>query len=458
MNGAAWRELMQTWSDDWLGVADRRWPASVRRSLWLGYKPATDRQIAQAEKRLGIELPPSYKAFLRVSDGWRNTTPFVDKLLPIREVAWFAADHPSWIDAYGGDNLSPELPTREYFSYGQEASLWFEPRHLRHTLQISAVGDAEVVLLNPDAVTADGEWEAWFFANWQPSVTRYPSFAALMRRDYAVFRQLLLNDKAVVLPSGPYAGPAAPDAPRHAAERDWDKFRRACETFDGLVARLDSQDDAERGRAAARLQGHVRGRAQAERRPDLQDTLERHARHGRESVVRQVAVLLLNGIGDEEPTRLLDLELLDDPDASVAYWALYGLHWLADARAVGPLCRVLERSDRPDMATTAASILATLGDARAIGPLAGALDAIPDEEQNPRRVAFATALAEFGESGLARLLDAFDDPRPEVRLAVVCVIDSFDDARAKQALRRAVADVDERVRARAAQTSVGRGR
>src|SRR5262249_28866812 len=32
-------------------------------------------------------------------------------------------------------------------------------------------------LLNPMVVWPDGEWEAWFFANWLPGAARYPSFA-----------------------------------------------------------------------------------------------------------------------------------------------------------------------------------------------------------------------------------------------------------------------------------------
>jgi hypothetical protein len=33
------------------------------------------------------------------------------------------------------------------------------------------------VLLNPEIVTPEGEWETWFFANWLPGATRYRSFA-----------------------------------------------------------------------------------------------------------------------------------------------------------------------------------------------------------------------------------------------------------------------------------------
>jgi hypothetical protein len=51
-------------------------------------------------------------------------------------------------------------------------------RHLPATLQVSAretVGTARY-LLNPEVTSADGEWEAFYFAHWLPGVRRYPSF------------------------------------------------------------------------------------------------------------------------------------------------------------------------------------------------------------------------------------------------------------------------------------------
>jgi hypothetical protein len=54
-------------------------------------------------------------------------------------------------------------------------------------LQISAVGDSAVYLLNPLIVGPDGVWQAWFFSNWNPGANRYPSFQEIMvaeRKDF----------------------------------------------------------------------------------------------------------------------------------------------------------------------------------------------------------------------------------------------------------------------------------
>lgn len=44
-------------------------------------------------------------------------------------------------------------------------------------------------LLNPRIVTAEGEWEAWFFAHWLPGANRYRSFWELMQGEYQNFVQ-----------------------------------------------------------------------------------------------------------------------------------------------------------------------------------------------------------------------------------------------------------------------------
>ena len=56
-------------------------------------------------------------------------------------------------------------------------------------LEISDESDSAIYLLNPEVVTAEGEWEAWLFANWLPGASRYRSFAELMEAEYRTFRE-----------------------------------------------------------------------------------------------------------------------------------------------------------------------------------------------------------------------------------------------------------------------------
>ena len=49
------------------------------------------------------------------------------------------------------------------------------------------MGLDSIYLLNPQVVTAAGEWEAWFLADYLGGADRYPSFQALMEAEYQNF-------------------------------------------------------------------------------------------------------------------------------------------------------------------------------------------------------------------------------------------------------------------------------
>jgi len=191
-----WRNLLTQWSAKILqsGMFDQELPPDVIASGWLGYPGATAAQIAQAEARLGQQLPPSYRAFLLVSNGWRITGSFIDRLWSTEEIEWFRVRHQhDWIDAWitGARSQGPLIPIsdRDYFVYGSAQSvLNIRLEYLQTALEVSEVGDSAIYLLNPQVVTAAGEWEAWFFASWLPGANRYRSFWEMMQKEYEQFR------------------------------------------------------------------------------------------------------------------------------------------------------------------------------------------------------------------------------------------------------------------------------
>ena len=194
MTAFDWPTFLREWSRELLASADiaDQLPPEVVASGWLGYPGATEEQLRQAEARLGRQLPPSYRAFLQASNGWRQTGPFIWRLWSTEEVDWFAARNREWIDAYtepAGD-LDP-VPDERYFVYDEtQDTIDFRPEYLRTALEISDRGDAAIYLLNPEIVTPEGEWEAWFLANWKPGAERYRSFRELMVAQRARFRKL----------------------------------------------------------------------------------------------------------------------------------------------------------------------------------------------------------------------------------------------------------------------------
>jgi hypothetical protein len=143
--------------------------------------------------RLGMRLPPSYRAFLKTSNGWRFPSISIFDLLPAGKLAWFRQKNQDWIDAYVGPSADlPPISDKEYFVYGaKQDCVKFRTAYLQTALQISAESDGAVVLLNPKVVTSDGEWETWFFANWLPGAVRYRSFAEWLATERKTCRKEL---------------------------------------------------------------------------------------------------------------------------------------------------------------------------------------------------------------------------------------------------------------------------
>jgi hypothetical protein len=186
-----WESFLRRWSAEWICVAGSpkgraEYPPEVREAGWLGYGPASESAIAATEVRLGVPLPPSYRRFLAVSDGWRDTSPFIYSLASAADVGWFRDvsrdTFDVWAETAGYDvNGDPE---------DQDPTIW-EPVLLSRALQISTGGDAAALLLDPHDVGPDGEWAAYFFSSWNPGLgKRHPSFAALMLSEFETFHAL----------------------------------------------------------------------------------------------------------------------------------------------------------------------------------------------------------------------------------------------------------------------------
>jgi len=184
----AWDTFLREWSAELLTSPEiaRSVPRDVRASGWLGVPGATEDQIARAEARLGATLPPSYKDFLKVSNGWRNTGLFIPRLWSAEETDWFRMRNREWVDDWmqGAEYYDQKYPTAHPPDPGDERY------HLASTLEISDVGDGAVYLLNPKVRAGDGEWEAWFFSNWNPGAVRHRSFAEMMRAERESFRNV----------------------------------------------------------------------------------------------------------------------------------------------------------------------------------------------------------------------------------------------------------------------------
>ena len=130
----------------------------------------------------------THRAFLAVTNGWHHISS-VYKLWSTDKAEWFSVRHQEdridpWVHPSGLPDSS-STTIEQHCMYGDEQDCCvFREEYLQTALEISDVGDVAIYLLNPRIVTPEGEWEAWFFANWNPGATRYRSFQEMMQAKY----------------------------------------------------------------------------------------------------------------------------------------------------------------------------------------------------------------------------------------------------------------------------------
>jgi hypothetical protein len=152
-------------------------------SHWCGLPPASEHEISRAEKHLRVILPPSYRSFLSISNGWRPFSHFVESLLPVGEVEPYSAANPEALAMIQQYYLNDDLSDKDYLDYATpEHMVALRTRYYPDCLLIGKSWGVEddMILLNPHVTSPDGEWEAIFFANWLPGNQRYRSFYDLV--------------------------------------------------------------------------------------------------------------------------------------------------------------------------------------------------------------------------------------------------------------------------------------
>jgi hypothetical protein len=342
----------------------KQYAAVAGTGEWPGNAGATEEQLSAMEKRLKVKLPPSYRAFLSSSNGWREVSHEIPLLRPVENIRWFRKEHPDWVEAYVTpmQGIEPRpISEQDYFNYANADCVNFDVRHLAQTLCVSELSDAAVLLLNPMVVWPDGEWETWFFANWLPGAIRYRSFADWMRHELAG-----LLDEPFKHTQNPGELPTVYlDSPVKANRRV--RPREKVLVLVEVLTKLGSKKNRERVKAAqqlARLGGKeaiaallnalksdsdrdVRCEA-AESLGHLRvpDTVEALIAAIDDSGVNSTAIHALSSFGDERSAQRL-LKLVEE-NGLYGCSAAYVLAKRRDARAVPILARFLTSKEPHD--------------------------------------------------------------------------------------------------------------
>jgi hypothetical protein len=142
------------------------------------FAPASVQQISSAERRLGCQLPDSYREFLLVSNGAGKLAQAHAGLLPVEQIGWFRDLEPGWVRIWSEESDS-DVSEQEHLEKANDPA-YLRRAYLAELLQIGESFDGSVYLLNPCVRTSNGEWETWDFANWYPGAYRFASFREML--------------------------------------------------------------------------------------------------------------------------------------------------------------------------------------------------------------------------------------------------------------------------------------
>ncbi|MEV4431070.1 SMI1/KNR4 family protein [Streptomyces sp. NPDC049602] len=172
-----WHEFLRGWQEEWVPCADEGDGQAV---VPLGRAGADEGVIAAAEERLGRRLPPSYREFLAVSDGWH-----VDQMAGVYQLGG-AADIDWFRDPYDMTSLYEEgLGDNPREEDVRLAGMW------QRALRLETDSDMSHALLDPGDSGQDGEWALYVYKGWGGELpARYPSFRAYMEAMYRHFHSV----------------------------------------------------------------------------------------------------------------------------------------------------------------------------------------------------------------------------------------------------------------------------
>jgi hypothetical protein len=175
-----WRKVLKQWSDAMIASGEyaHLLAADGPTPNWAGFPPASEAAIAEAEHRLKLRLPDSYRQFLKVSNGWwLEGTVGPTRLWPVEEIRLLAEVDPETVAIWSAGHAQPEADADP----GE-----LPDSHFSAVVQISEDNDGRY-LLNPLIKPGAHEWQAAFFAPWVPGAECYESFQRLMEEKFEAF-------------------------------------------------------------------------------------------------------------------------------------------------------------------------------------------------------------------------------------------------------------------------------
>ncbi len=143
---------------DWAEV-----PQSARDDHWFGFPPATEEEIATAEKSLEIELPDNVRAFYRVTNGWMLCGHRIYDIRPVEKLCWLSEGSPDLWSICEVDSDPPED--------ADEREWWYEQGiKVRCSLMLNTRGDDATLLFDPRVDLSTHKFRFGTWAAWNPAM------------------------------------------------------------------------------------------------------------------------------------------------------------------------------------------------------------------------------------------------------------------------------------------------
>jgi hypothetical protein len=139
-----------------LGYVNAKLSPKQLEAKWLGFEPATSEAIHKLEKRLGIELPRDYKAFLQLTNGFLFATGVDPSFCAVEKVAYLKKTDPYLIEVWSAPGTA---------DIGEK---------LKTAIQVGGFDEEQYFYLIPPS-KENPNWEYWVFANWGPGEAVYHS-------------------------------------------------------------------------------------------------------------------------------------------------------------------------------------------------------------------------------------------------------------------------------------------
>jgi cell wall assembly regulator SMI1 len=141
-----------------------------RKTKWLGKTVTQDEEISDTEKRLKIKLPDDYIEFLKLSNGFPQTSAISCSFLSVDKIDYLKTLDKDLVEIWSKNNTLNEVA---------EA--------LASSILVGGLNEEQQFLLIPPNKTRK-KWGYWKFANWIPGEEEYSSLKAYFKSDLSFLK------------------------------------------------------------------------------------------------------------------------------------------------------------------------------------------------------------------------------------------------------------------------------